>query len=159
MMNGFEKTNETFGVAVAEPQAMVNMDTDFIGKLTAVTQSFCSFNADTEEKRKALFKGMNQPDKILKDCVNEVIELKDLYIEVVELTNEDTGEVQSAPRIVLFDKDGVSYQCVSLGIYNCLRKLFMVFGSIETWKKPLKVKVKQVSKKANRTFMTLELAE
>ena len=49
-----------------------------------------------------------------------------------------TGEL--APRIIIVTADGNSYQCVSIGVYQSLKRIFALFGTPETWAEPLKIK-------------------
>ena len=116
--------------APAVPAAMVETDDDgasMILDLTTRRTSYCSLTAQTEEDKAVLFNAMNAPDQRLKEHINEVIRLKDIFVEVVYCTNEETGVVSPAPRIVLIDDGGVSYQCVSKGIFGAVKKLFAVF--------------------------------
>ena len=134
-------------------------DDGFIGQLTGERkQSFCSFVAGTDEEKTKLFNGVNNPSKRISDCINETIELKDIYAEEVELVNEKTGEINTCPRIVLFDAKGESYVSVSMGIFSALKKLMQVFGTPAMWTKPLPVKVKQINKADKRLF-TLEIVK
>lgn len=121
---------------------------------TAKTQ-FCSMIAETDEQRAQLFNAMNNPDKRLADCINMQINAKDMYVEVVNCTNEETGETNACPRIVLIDDNGVSYQAVSIGIYSALKKVVQVFGT-PTWEKPVPLKVVQVTK-GTRKMLTLNV--
>lgn len=121
---------------------------------TAQTQ-FCSMKAETDEEKAKLFNAMNNPDERLSDSINKQIKAKDLYIEVVQCTNEETGEVTSCPRIVIIDDKGKSYQCVSIGIYSALKKVIQVYGA-PTWETPVKLEVKQITKGA-RKMLTLNV--
>ena len=125
-----------------------------IDMTTAKTQ-FCSMMAQTDEDRASLFNAMNNPDKRLSDCINMTINAKDIYVEVVDCVNEETGEVRACPRIVIIDDKGVSYQAVSLGIYSALKKVIQVYGA-PTWVTPIKLKVVQVSK-GTRKMLTLNV--
>ena len=122
---------------------------------TQENAQYCSYVANTEEEKKKLFKALNNPDKRLADCVNMELEIKDVIAEIVETHNEETGEIQKAPRVVLIDKEGTSYQCVSSGIFNAVKKLMLVFGQ-PTWKKPIKVKVIQITK-GTRKILSLDI--
>ena len=133
-----------------EPVSMLSV-------LTSTTQSFCTLVPKTEEEQMLMFNIMNQPDKKLADCINMDIELANVYAEIVEVTDEQTGEVEQAPRIVLIDKDNVSYQTVSKGILNTLAKIFQVFGTPDKWSTPKTFTVKQKQGKGNNKFLTLEL--
>lgn len=116
---------------------------------------FCSFNPTSKEDKVKLFKALTQSDKKLSDCINAVIPMKDVMVQMISITNKDTGEVSDAPRIVLFDKDGTSYSCVSWGIYNSLKTIMRVFGE-PTWDEPMNFKVTQVTN-GNRKMLSLEI--
>lgn len=124
------------------------------------TQSlqYCSFTPITKEEKKILFKAMNNPDRHLKECVNMKIKVKNIYCESVELTNENTGEVNIAPRIVLIDEKGIGYQSVSMGVYGAVKKLLQLMGEPSTWDEPVEIMVKQVTKGADKNILTFELA-
>ena len=98
---------------------------------------------------------MNSSDERLADCINQVIKVKDLYIESVEVKNEE-GITSIAPRIILMDTEGRTYASVSVGIYNSLRKLIQVFGE-PTWPDGIAVKVVQHTK-GNRKMLSLVMA-
>jgi hypothetical protein len=159
MNNPFE-TNET-GMVVAQNNAPVNkfadMGFDISVDMTSAQLSFSSLRAETDEEKASLFNAINNPEKRLADCINMTIKAKDLYIEVVNCTNEETGEVTACPRIVIIDEKGVSYQAVSLGIYSALKKVIQIFGA-PTWEKPIKLEVKQVTK-GTRKMLTLNIAK
>ena len=107
--------------------------------------SYTSLGNTTNEEKQILYKAMSNPDKRLGDCINTVIYAKDLFMEMVDMTNQETGEVTSCPRIVIVDKDNVSYQSVSFGIYNALKRVISVFGT-PTWDEPIPLKVIQVTR-------------
>ena len=123
--------------------------------MTSAQTQFCSMTANTHEEKAAMYNAMNNPNKRLADCINMQIKAKDLYIEVVNCTNEETGEVNACPRIVIIDDKGVSYQAVSIGIYSALKKVIQVFGA-PTWDKPVTLEVKQITK-GSRKMLTLNV--
>lgn len=129
----------------------------FIADLTSSVTAFCSMSAETADQKAALFSAMNNPDYRLADFINKTIFVRDVYAEIVNCTNKTTGEVQQCPRIVLIDKDGKGYQCVSLGIFGAVRKLFQVFGT-PTWVQALPVTVKQITK-GERKMLTLDISK
>ena len=118
--------------------------------------SFFSGQAKTAEQKKLLANAMNNPDKRLADCVNQEIAIKDIYVEQVDMVKQDTGEVQTCPRIVLIDADGVSYGCVSFGILGSLKKIMSVYG-VPTWAEPVTVKPVFINKGNDRRILSLLL--
>ena len=123
--------------------------------LTSAQTQFCSMTASTAEEKAKLFNAMNNPEKRIGDCINMTIRAKDLYVEVVNCTNEETGEVTACPRIVIIDDKGVGYQAVSVGIFSALKKVIQVFGA-PTWETPVKLKVQQITK-GSRKMLTLNV--
>lgn len=134
-----------------------DMGFDISVDMTSAQLSFSSLKAETDEEKAHLYNSINNPEKRLADCINMKINAKDLYIEVVNCTNEETGEVTACPRIVIIDDKGVSYQAVSLGIYSALKKVVQIFGT-PTWEKPIVMEVKQVTK-GTRKMLTLAIAK
>ena len=132
-----------------------DMGFDISVDMTSAQLSYTSMKADTDEEKAKMFNAMNNPDKRIADCINMKIRAKDLYIEVVNCTNEETGEVNACPRIVIIDDKGVSYQAVSIGIYSALKKVIQVFGT-PTWEKPVTFEVKQITK-GKKQMLTLNV--
>ena len=113
------------------------------------SQAYTSLGNETREEKALLYRAMSNPDKRLGDCINQVIKVKDVYMEIVDMLNEETGELVRTPRIVLIDEKGVTYQCVSFGIFNALKRVFQVFGK-PTWGEPIAMKVIQVTRKEKK---------
>lgn len=157
--NEFALVNTESGEVATTP-AVHHYDDDerMIVDLTERTTSYCSLVATTEDEKLTLYNAMNNPDKRLADMINEKISVKDVFVEVVKCENRETGEKQSCPRIVLIDTNGIGYQCVSIGIFSALKKLFSVFGEPGTWENPVTLKVKQISK-GDRKMLTLDVVK
>lgn len=117
--------------------------------------SWVSFTADSKEEKVKLYNAMSNPTKKMKEVIGQTILAKDVFCEMITMTDEKTGEVTTAPRVVIIDKDGNSYQAVSYGIFNSLKRIFQVFG-VPTWNEPLSVRVKQLSSGKN-IVLTLEV--
>ena len=153
------ETQETTAIQPVINRPAINRFEDegfnIVVDMTTAKTQYCSMKADSDEAKAALFNAMNNPDKRIADCINMTIPAVDLYIEVVDCTNEETGEVNACPRIVIIDKNGVSYQAVSVGIYSALKKVIQVFGP-PSWKKPVNLEVKQITKGA-RKMLTLNV--
>lgn len=152
MTNPF--TNETVETGLSVPaNKFSDMGFDVSVDLSSRQTSFSSLVAVTDDEKADMFNAVNNPDKRLADCINMTINAKDLFIEVVNCTNEETGEITACPRIVIVDDKKVSYQAVSVGIYSALKKIIQIYGA-PTWDKPIKLMVKQITK-GNRKMLTL----
>lgn len=121
---------------------------------------YCSLPMGTDEEKAFAFNVMNSADEKLSDHINEVIPVMDFFCETVHLDRvTKDGEIvnEPQPRIVLVSEEGVSYQCVSQGIFSALKRLVYMYGE-PTWKTPIKIKVKQVNKN-DRKMLTFELVK
>lgn len=118
---------------------------------------YCSKVIETEEEKKEMFNTLESCDILLNDCVNNEIELKDIYIEERQVVDKETGEVKTKFRTILFDVNGQTYATGSYGIYNILSKIVKIYGLPDTWTKPLKVKVAKKPIKDGKTSLTLLL--
>lgn len=108
------------------------------------TTSFCSIQGGTREAKAQVYNAANNPTHKVGDYINKVINVRDVLAEQIEITDEETGVVENAVRVVLIDDKGESYQAVSTGIYNALKRAIQVFGA-PTWDEPLPCLIKQVS--------------
>lgn len=117
-------------------------------------QPYCSMQVTDEKSASMLFKAMNQPDDSLGDHINETIDVTNIFIQAVPMANQETGEMNVVPRIVLFDVEGKTYVTVSRGIYNALKNMCAIVGTPETWKAPVTIKVgqRQIKERRMLTF-------
>ena len=102
---------------------------------------YCSKVAETEKEKKELFNALESCDALLNDCVGQEIEIQDIYIEEKQIMDDETEEIKTKYRTILFDENGQTYATGSYGIYNVLKKIVQIYGLPESWEKPLKVKV------------------
>lgn len=122
--------------------------------LTNANASFlCSIPNDGSRKAAvAIYNAVNNKGESLDDHKNEVLEIVNFAAHPVTLTDENTGEVVEALRIVLVDKKGVNYDAVSQGIASSLQKIIAIVGMAPWDAEPLKIKV--VEQKTRKGFKT-----
>ncbi len=110
-----------------------------------VGQTVCSIAPTGNRVEDAqIFAALNNPEYRVANFINKEIAVANVLIEIRELLNEETGVIETAPRVVLIDKDGKAYQAVSKGIFNAVKNAYQVFGPAP-WEPPLKIEVKQVA--------------
>ena len=99
------------------------------------------------------YNATSNPANKLKEHVNEVLSLVHVSVECGEGSKEDApvGKV-IAPRIVLITEDGQSYACVSVGVYQSLKRMFTLLGTPDTWKEPVKIKPVLISTKKGQVL-------
>lgn len=118
---------------------------------------FCSLVAETEEEKKKLFNTLESCDVLLNDCIGQEISIKDIYVEQRQVVDEETGELKTKYRSILFDENGQTYATGAYGIYNVLKKIISIYGLPQTWKDPLKVKVSKKPIRNGKQSLTLIL--
>ena len=126
---------------MANELATINVSTDLSENSTS---TYCSIQGGDRKTKAKVYNAANNPEHKVADCINQVINVKDVLVEIIELPNEDTGELTQAPRVVLIDDKGEAYQAVSQGIYNAVKNAIQIFGA-PTWDEPLPCEIKQVS--------------
>lgn len=102
---------------------------------------YCSMVATTDEEKKKLFNTLESCDVLLNDCVGNEIAIKDIYIEERNVIDEETGELRTKYRTIIFDENGQTYATGAYGIYNVLKKIVQIYGTPDLWQEALKVKV------------------
>ena len=117
---------------------------------------FSSKNLKTIEDKKELFNALEQCDLLINDCVNETIDIKDIYCEEYDTTDEKTGEVKPKYRTIIFDKNGKTYATGSYGIYNSIKKIIMIYG-LPTYEEEVKVKITKKKTKNGNSSLSLIL--
>lgn len=121
-------------------------DTGLVADLTSGVMSYCSFVAETDSDKKTLYNIQNATADRVSDHVGETVNLRHVYVETVQCTNEETGEVTTCPRIILIDDKNKGYACVSLGIFSALRRMFAIYGTPDTWSNAIKIKFRNITK-------------
>lgn len=156
----YEVTNQSTAAQELLNASMQAVDVDgasLIADLTSGQTAYCSMTTTDQRSKAALFNATNSTQERIGDHINEVIEVLHLYVEAVQCTNRETGEVKWCPRVVLITPKGIGYQAVSTGIYSSVKKILQIFGEPGTWESPIKVKVKQLTK-GEYKILTLEIA-
>lgn len=107
--------------------------------------ALCSIvpEAGNKEQAKAVYNAMNNPTHRLRDFVNKKILVENVLIEVNDVMNEDTGEIDRVPRTVLIAPDGTSYQATSKGVFTSIKNAYQAFGQAP-WVGGIEFEVKQV---------------
>lgn len=144
-------------IDISEPTLITNDAGNSLLVNDSRRQSFSSWTPKTLEERKAYYNAINMPGQKLSECVNMTVKIQHIYAETCEYRDHETGECVPGVRIVLLDDKGKSYNTSSIGVYNCLSKIFQIFGTPEQWTAPLSVKVKQIAPEPNKKVLLLEV--
>lgn len=142
---------------MTEKMDIIARDYDVTELAAPSAGGYCSIKAEDFESKAIVYNAANNPQHKVSDHINQLILVKDVYAEVLELVNEETGELQKAPRVVLIDNDGEAYEAVSAGIFSALKKMMAIFGE-PTWEGGIPVRVKQQKVKRG-SMLTLDIVK
>ena len=119
--------------------ATVAVTSDNIGKMV------CSIQPTGNRKEDAkIFAALNNPEFRIANFINKRIKVQNVLVEIREIMDDETGEIDTAPRVVLISDDGKAYQAVSKGIFNAVKNAYEVFGKAP-WEPPLEIEIKQIA--------------
>ncbi len=144
--------NNNLGITVQSDD-----NNNFIAQLTndKIT-AWSSLKTDSPEEKAKFYNVMNNPEKRVSGMIGKTLNLKDVFIEVIELVDQTTGELSSCPRTVLIDDQGIGYQAVSVGVFSAIKKLFDVYGTPDKWTAPITLEVQQIQK-GTRNLLTFKV--
>lgn len=114
---------------------------------------YTDMNLSDRSAAVAFYNATSNPANKLKEHVNEVLSLVHVSVECVEVSKDDVPEGKTiAPRIVLITEDGQSYSCVSVGVYQSLKRMFTLLGTPDTWTEPVNIKPVLISTKKGQVL-------
>lgn len=90
------------------------------------------------------------------EILGETIDLVNIIVQPVDLA-DDSGNVNTAPRVILIDSKGVAFHATSVGLLSAIRNLFATIGEPETWPEAVPVKVVQQKGRNGFKFFTINL--
>lgn len=106
---------------------------------------YCSVKPTGERKHDAqIFAALNNPDERIANHINEVLKVVNVSVNVMQMLDDESGEVDVVPRVVFIDEKGKTYQATSKGIFNALRNAYLIFGEAP-WEPALEIKIKQIA--------------
>ena len=87
----------------------------------------------------------------IRDHLGEPLEVVDFAAEPTEIEDEN-GEVVNAIRTVLITKDGTALQSCSDQLVRSLNRLFVMLGTPDKWKAPVKLVITDELSSKKRHF-------
>lgn len=140
---------------------MENMEKAIVSVSTIMNEQpgtmVCSIAPEpgNHEQAKIVYNAMNNPTHNLRDFVNKKINVENVLIEVNDIMNDETGEIDRVPRTVLISPDGTSYRATSKGVFNSIKNAYLAFGEAP-WNGGIEFEVKQISVGRGQ-MLTLEM--
>lgn len=73
--------------------------------------------------------------------LGENFDLAHVIIQQVDLEDANTGEITTAPRVILISDTGTAIVGTSVGLAMAVRNLFLAVGSPENWEHSISIKL------------------
>ena len=115
---------------------------------------YCSIHAESQEDRLDIYEAVSN-SMPLDDMVGKVVEVENVIIQPIEMTDNATGEVALRNRIVLITPNGDAYGCTSTGVETSMRNLFAIVGC-PPWNPPIAFDVVKKQGRNGYKFTTLQ---
>lgn len=119
---------------------------------------YTSLDLEKHDNKKLVMRCLGECDERLKQCINAQIEVANIFAHMVDITDDESGEISAQPRIVLINPDGYTWECVSNGIQRDISALVWLYGK-PPWNPPLKVIPRLIDLKSGRNMLKLELVD
>lgn len=85
-----------------------------------------SFDIETPEGKAKAYNAGIAADYKVDDCIGDTVEIDDFYMEPIEFINEETGEIEYRPHVILFATDGRTFEGQSKGLVSSVQRLGQV---------------------------------
>lgn len=94
------------------------------------TQSmYISFKPEDMEDKKLLYSATTG-GTLLKEVLNKKIKMMDVVIMEGTVADKKSGAVNVVPRVSIITIEGETYVASSWGVYNCLKRIKAIFGTL-----------------------------
>lgn len=119
---------------------------------------FSTIAADTfDEKRRVLSLMTNAKSLASEEMLGKPINLRNIIVQAVEIADEQTGEVNEQPRIILVDDEDNAYSAISNGLIRSIESIMSMFGHPSTWEGAIPVEVVEKRGRSGFRFYTLNI--
>lgn len=112
-------------------------------------------DTSTFEGKVKLYSALQNAEK-LSDHLNEPLHMVNAVAQSVQVTDEQTGEMTSTARVIIVTDDGKAYSATSPTLLAGLNTMFGIFGTPNTWEKPIAVKVVERRSRRGYKFYSIE---
>lgn len=114
-------------------------------------------DTSTFEGKVKLYSALQNAEK-LSDHLNEPLHMVNAVAQSVQVTDEQTGEMTSTARVIIVTDDDKAYSATSPTLLAGLNTMFGIFGTPNTWEKPIAIKVVERRSRRGYKFYSIETA-
>lgn len=114
-------------------------------------------DTSTFDGKVKLYSALQNAEK-LADHLNEPLHMVNAVAQSVQVTDEQTGEMINCARVIIVTDDGKAYAATSPTLLAGLNTMFGIFGTPNTWERPLAIKVVEHRSRRGYKFYSIETA-
>ncbi len=114
-------------------------------------------DTSTFDGKVKLYSALQNAEK-LADHLNEPLHMVNAVAQSVQVTDEQTGEMTNSARVIIVADDDKAYAATSPTLLAGLNTMFGIFGTPNTWKQPIAVKVVERRSRRGYKFYSIEPA-
>lgn len=126
------------------------------GSVTTAIHTIASFDITTLEGMAKAHNASLAADERVDDHIGDEINMAGYYIEPREYLNEQTGEVEVAPHVIVFDDKGVTYEGSSKGLFislDSIQKMCDANGRVISEENPLPIVFTEKKARMGKMFL------
>ena len=137
-------------------------DTDSVRALTIQDQAdllaesgsgvWVPFAPETVAEKATLYNAINSTGEKLRDYVGDTVTVSNIILQGSTFTDEETGEIKKAARLILVGPEGQIYKSTSRGMVRAAIQLIQVFGIPNEWERPLTIQIERVQFRKGYTY-------
>lgn len=152
-----EVVNEATGEIVPAGEfSQRNIGQDIVSINNGTAAFYSSLTGDDFDTKMAVVSALSNAEP-LSEHLKEPLKLVNVIIQEVELENEQTKRMESAPRCTLILEDGTALAATSIGIFSSLKQLLGAAGEPSTWERPVECyAVEEKARKGMGKYMTIK---
>ena len=114
-------------------------------------------DTSTFDGKVRLYSALQNAEK-LADHLNEPLHMVNVVAQSVQVTDEQTGEMINSARVIIVTDDDKAYAATSPTLLAGINTMFGIFGTPNTWEKPIVVKVVECRSRRGYKFYSIEPA-
>lgn len=123
---------------------------------------YSTVTGDDMASRLKVYNAVNSAEQISDEIEKAggpiTVTVADIVVQEVEVTNQTTGAIESAPRVILIDDKGKAHAATSKGMLTAVKNIVGILGIPATWGQAVKFKVSEKRGRNGYRFLTMDIA-
>lgn len=143
-------------IEIADDRAVNTLSADIDAMRQGKVAVFSSYRGESRDDKMNVLRAMTN-STALDTMIGKTVALANFVVQSIEMPDQNTGEMQTVPRIIIVDSEGKSYHAISQGIWSALKNICGILGMPATWSAPVDVTVAQEKTNSGYRVFTLKI--